>query len=351
MPDDTTLHVTNGDAAAEPLRRSGLGGEVLPWRDVLHEGPVPAGLAPAELNRERARFLAERGWAEHAEVLRDLDARDRTLADAAAGGGEVVLWFEHDLYDQLQLLQVLDRLGDAEAGRARVSLVCIGEFPGVEPFHGLGQLSLGQLMSLHPGRAPVTDAQRSLARTAWAAFRAPDPAEIERVLAGDTGALPFLRGALLRHLEQFPAVGDGLSRTERQVLEAVAGGAAGPHEVFLADQAREERVFMGDTTLWGYVRGLAAGPEPLLRVAGGGPFRLPDRDGPDPAFREQRLELTERGRAVLRGEADRLAPGGPDRWLGGVRLRGAAAPWRWDRQARRLVRTDAQPPTPAPDPA
>lgn len=338
MP-DTPLHVTNGDAAAEPLRRAGLGGEVLPWRDLLHEGPVPAGLDPAGLNRERARFLAERSRAEPDDVLRELEARDRTLAGAAAGRGEVVLWFEHDLYDQLQLLQVLDLIADAEAARGRVSLVCIGAFPGVEPFHGLGQLSPEQLASLHPARAPVTDAQWALARAAWAAFRAPDPAEIERVVAGDTDALPFLRGALLRHLEQFPAVGDGLSRTERQLLEAVAAGAARPGELFLADQAREERVFMGDTTLWGYVAGLAGGPAPLLRVAGGGPFRLPDRDGA--GFREQRLELTERGRAVLRGEADRLASGDVDRWLGGVHLRGAATPWRWDREARRLVRADA----------
>lgn len=338
MP-DTVLHVTNGDAAAEPLRRAGLGGEVLAWRDVLHEGPVPAGLPPAELNRVRARFLAERGWAEFGEALRDLDARDRTLTDAAAGGGEVVLWFEHDLYDQLQLLQVLDLLADADAVRGRVSLVCIGSFPGVEPFHGLGQLTPEQLAVLHPGRAAVADAQWALARAAWAAFRAPDPAEIERVLAGDTGALPFLRGALLRHLEQFPAADDGLARTERQILEAVAAGAAGPRELFLADQAREERVFMGDATLWGYVRGLADGPEPLLRVAGGGPFRLPGPDGDGAGFREQRLELTERGRAVLRGEADRLRPGGTDRWLGGVHLRGDA-PWRWDREARRLVRMD-----------
>jgi hypothetical protein len=333
MPDaPAILHVTNGDAAAEPLRRAGLGGEVLAWRDVLHEGPVPAGLAPAELNRVRARFLADAGWAAFDEVRADLEARDAELAAAAAGGGEVVLWFEHDLYDQLQLLQVLDRLADAEAARARVSLVCIGEFPGVEPFHGLGQLGPEQLASLHPGRAPVTGAQRALARAAWAAFRAPDPTEIERVLAGDTAALPFLRGALLRHLEQFPAVGDGLARTERQVLEALATGASTPGEVFAADQAREERVFMGDTTLWAYVAGLAAGPEPLLRAADGAPLRLPER--------ERRLEPTERGLAVLRGEADRLAAGGVDRWLGGVHLRGAS-PWRWDRAARRLARTAA----------
>lgn len=330
------LHVTNGDVAAETIARSGLGGEVLPWRDVLHDGPVPAGLPPEELNAVRARFLAEQGWTDAGEARRWLDGRDRALA-ASAARGEVLLWFEHDLYDQLQLLQVIDLLAE-RAADARVTVVCIGAFPGVEPFHGLGQLVPAQMATLFPGRAPVTAAQRELARAAWAAFRSPDPSEIERVLAGDTAALPYLHGALVRHLEQFPAVGDGLSRTERQVLEAVEAGAAGPREVFLADQAREERVFMGDASLWGHLRALTLGPEPLLRVEHGDAFRPPERSGPGAEFWEQRLELTERGRQVLRGEADRVALCGVDRWLGGVHLRGRAVPWRWDRGAGRLVR-------------
>ncbi|HEX2191192.1 MAG TPA: DUF1835 domain-containing protein [Longimicrobiaceae bacterium] len=326
------LHVTSGDAAAQRIALAVPGGEVLPWRDVLHEGPVPAGLPPEGLNRVRARFLAEQGWAEEDGTRRGLDDRDRRLAEGAARG-EVVLWFEHDLYDQLQLLQVLDLLAETVA-EGRVSLVCIGSFPGVEPFHGLGQLTPGQLAGLLPGRAPVTAGQRELARAAWAAFRAPDPEGIESVLAGDTGALPFLRGALVRHLEQFPAVGDGLARTERQLLEAVAAGAATRRELFLADQAREERVFMGDTALWGWVRALTVGPEPLLRVPGQGPSRTDEDDG----FGEQRLELTDAGREVLRGGGDRVALGGVDRWLGGVHLRGRSVPWRWNRSSGRLAR-------------
>lgn len=40
------LHVTNGDSAGNTLRQTSLGGAVLPWQDVLHEGPVPAGQWP-----------------------------------------------------------------------------------------------------------------------------------------------------------------------------------------------------------------------------------------------------------------------------------------------------------------
>ena len=38
------LHVTNGDSTAQIIDARGLAGTVLPWRDVLHEGPIPAEL-------------------------------------------------------------------------------------------------------------------------------------------------------------------------------------------------------------------------------------------------------------------------------------------------------------------
>ena len=114
---DGVLHVTNGDSAAERIRAAGEAGEILSWRDVLHEGPVPAGLDASALREVRARFLADSEWASFDAVLADLEARDATLA--SANEREIVLWFEHDLYDQLQLLQVLDTLADRRDGCAR----------------------------------------------------------------------------------------------------------------------------------------------------------------------------------------------------------------------------------------
>ena len=56
------LHITNGDAAANVLRKAGITDPILPWRDTLHEGPVPAGLSLRELSRVRTEFIAECGW-------------------------------------------------------------------------------------------------------------------------------------------------------------------------------------------------------------------------------------------------------------------------------------------------
>ena len=40
------LHITNGGSAASGLREAGIPGAIVAWNDVLHEGPVPAGLIP-----------------------------------------------------------------------------------------------------------------------------------------------------------------------------------------------------------------------------------------------------------------------------------------------------------------
>jgi redox-sensitive transcriptional activator SoxR len=105
------LHITNGESAGNTLRQTALGGAVLPWQDVLHEGPLPA-LPRRKLLRTRARFLADCGWGRQQALLSSLERRDRQLLEALRDNLQVVLWFEHDLYDQLQLLDVLSGPSD-----------------------------------------------------------------------------------------------------------------------------------------------------------------------------------------------------------------------------------------------
>src|SRR5262249_28509283 len=136
--------------------------------------------------------------------------------------------------------------------------------PGKPNFAGLGELTAPELATLYPQRHPVTDAQFALARAAWAAFTAPEPSGIVCLLDGDTSTLPFLGAALIRHLEQFPAPGSGLSRTDRQIVEVVASGAHSPGAAFRATQALESARFMGDVTFFDHMAGLVQARHPLL---------------------------------------------------------------------------------------
>ncbi|MFN8533411.1 MAG: DUF1835 domain-containing protein [Dehalococcoidia bacterium] len=298
------LHITNGESAGDPLRRA-VSGTVVVWRDVLHDGPVPD-VPDDELRRVRARFLANSGRAgelAEADILRDFEDRDAALGQLH---DEVVLWFEHDLYDQLQLIQVLERLGRNPP--ARLSLICIDRHPDVLNFAGLGQLSDLQLAALFPTRLPVSDAQIDLARRTWAAFRAADPSQLAAI--DDCAALPFLGAALHRLREEYPGLRDGLSRTERQILQILADGPTDRAELFRANARREEAIWLGDTSFFAILDGLSRGKAPLVE---GDPLRL-----------------TESGRSVLAGEADQVPLNGIDRWVGGVRFSGQSVLWRWD---------------------
>ena len=98
------------------MRRAGFDGEILPWRDVLHEGPVSAQLPLVTLSHLRAHFIADKGWGDLEAVQAEMTARDRLLA-AATDFERIVLWFEHDLFDQLHLLQLLSWFADHDRGR------------------------------------------------------------------------------------------------------------------------------------------------------------------------------------------------------------------------------------------
>src|SRR4030095_10658531 len=107
---DAFRHLTRS-AHAVPVLSQVVQGTMLPWRDVLHEGPVRTGLSLEELSVERARFIAEAGWGVLPDVMKSFGERDATFRQAGRHD-EIVLWFEHDLYDQLQLIQVLDGVAE-----------------------------------------------------------------------------------------------------------------------------------------------------------------------------------------------------------------------------------------------
>ncbi|HEV8539150.1 MAG TPA: hypothetical protein VGR15_09560 [Bacteroidota bacterium] len=65
------LHITNGDSPIPGMRSSGIPGDIIAWREVLHEGPVPGNLSLDELRPLHARFIADQGWGEYEKVLED----------------------------------------------------------------------------------------------------------------------------------------------------------------------------------------------------------------------------------------------------------------------------------------
>ena len=323
------LHITNGDCTVHIMHEAGIGGEILPWRDILHDGPVPAGLGLAELATVRARFLDQPAIAGFEDILQSFHERDQTLMNFRQFDN-VTLWLEHDLYDQLQLLQLLHWFSSTGQSQTALRLICIDSFPGVAPFYGLGQLDARQLASLSGTEKDVTPQQLELGRRGWLVFTSDNPLELVEFMQEDLSALPFLKEALKRHLEEFPDSQTGLTRHERQVLEMVEAGIHRPGRLFAEHQAREHAPYLGDWSFWNIIEQLTNVPNALLKTGTGQHFVRPPAVPADEAFRSQQLGLTQLGRTVLRGDADWIALNPPDHWKGGVHLHPDKTIWRWN---------------------
>ncbi len=287
------LHITNGTSVS--LRDSGIGGEVLFWNDTLVDGPVPGGLDLDALTEVRASFLAGFFGLDREQVGRELSERNSRLR-AWRDHDAVVLWFEHDLYDQLQLLQLIDYFASQPGAAGRVSLL--------QADTHLGPLKPEELAALFPSRHPLSAKQMQLGADAWTAFRAPEPSKIMTFTAGSD--LPYVAPAFRRLLEEFPSTRNGLGRTQRQALEVLESNGPMPlPRLFVESQKREEAVFLGDWSFFAYARQLASCARPLL------------------AINSEQASITDTGREVLAGRAHHVRLNGIDRWLGGVHLRSA----------------------------
>jgi hypothetical protein len=320
------LHIHNGDASADVAKQSSIAGEHFAWREALIDGPAPQGIEGAEWRTVRANHLSKAYAEELREIEEELLAQEKKLA-SFANYKELVLWFEHDLFCQLHLIYLLDWFAGIYLDRTKLSLICIGSFPGRENFRGLGELSPEELGSLFPSRQPVTREQFNVASRASGAYRSSDPRDIETLLQTDTSALPFLAPALQAHLQRFPSTTNGLGRIENRGLQLVESGLNNFRDLFRRFGDVEPTYGLGDAQFRLSLQSLAGANQPLLSVNGGGVSA-------DAAF-----EITDLGRAVLRGDGDFVLLNGIDRWLGGVYLSDERNLWRWNEESQSIVLT------------
>ena len=321
------LHVANGTCTTSIIRAAGIPGLRSQWADVLYEGPVPGGLTDEELVAIRERFLV--GPDANLDDEGDNSLRTwRAAIERHESYDEVILWFEHDLFDQLNLIQLLTWIRGRVPAAKTVSLVCIGSFPAAPRSRDWASSRLTNWRRSSRRAAPSATAKYMLAARAWNAFRAADPDDLDRLRRSDLQALPFLSAALRRFLEEYPWTRDGLSRSERRLLELADPEPIELIAAFPRMQEGEKAYFITDGSILSLVEACSRTTPALLTYEAA-------------AFTAGHVlrgavSITNAGRDVLAGRLDRIATCGLDRWFGGVHLQGNGPVWRWDDQSERI---------------
>jgi len=360
------LHIANGDSTGEMLKAiTQIEGDILCWRDVLHDGPL-LNATYQDYATSRAKFLAttvnntlanqEKPTSE-VDIFQEFMDRKATL-ERLDQYDEVTLWFEHDLYDQLQIVEIMAALNAWAGSKVKLSIVCIGEHPEVPYFYGLGQLTLKQLHALYPNREDITQSQLAIGTQIWNALRSPIPDELLNCLEDlRLQEFPYMKSALLRFFSEFPALENGLTLTQWHLLNAIAKPcpelpalmkcleqneaagrltdgvcAAGRYKEIVTGEATFGRLFhqlqqleaapfMGDLWVKKELDALSQAKTPYVICS--------YIDKEHPVGRNTQYEITDAGRQALQGELHWGDVNDYDMWRGGVHITGESLMF-WD---------------------
>ncbi|WP_419904680.1 DUF1835 domain-containing protein [Kiloniella sp.] len=264
LDDNKTLHIRCGSDIKHGLDIAGFVGDFHEFSDPFCQGPVPD-IEDEEFYNQRADFIANAYGLPLKEVLAKQYCAYKKL-NHLSDYTKVVLWFEHDSYDQLILACLLSKISSLY-NRPTIELICVDEVPGVPDLTGLGQLAPEMFIWLWENRrAPISTAQFVLGKRVWNAIRQETPNDVQAIIAQGTQEIPPMAKALERHLQELPGQHNGLGLTQQLSLEIIADyGQIKGHKLFnVLMREREPLPFLGDLMFWSVLVELTKANKPLI---------------------------------------------------------------------------------------
>jgi len=327
-----TLHIRCGTDLEHTLPAGGFNGDFLEYSDPYGQGPI---LLNDNFLNTRAKFLHE-AYDPLFENKRDDNRSDKTLdsthtylataheklQQTAQQYKRVVLWFEHDGYDQLILARLLSFYAQNKMPE-KLELICINHFPGSARFIGLGQLPPEAIRLLWQQRQSVNSQQLKLGDRIWRALGEPGPLSLYKIIKSkDIKHLPNMEAALRRHLQELPSARNGLSLTEQLSLEMLNKESMTAGQMFKQlVLERDPLPWLGDIMYWFILQSMMQVAQPVFEIS------KSDLNKP---WHQRLLTITDTGKKVLTGTQEWLSLNPPDRWLGGIRLSTSHSCWHWD---------------------
>ncbi len=317
-----TLHLRCGSDIQNKLAIAGLCGDFLEFADPYCQGPIPQISDLSQFLNIRVAFISE-AYGITLKDARNRLEREYSQLHSSHEYERVVLWFEHDSFDQLVLAHVLHHFWKIQSFPKRLELICIDSFPGIKRFVGLGQLSSEALCTLWERRRSITRQELQLGNRVWKALSAESPQELMQIVNTGTPEIPPMARALRRHLQELPWLNNGLSLTQQLTLSILAD-----RETMAVDKLFETLVvekeplpYLGDTMYWHVLTKMLQSNHP--------PFEITTESMEQPWYK-QVLQLTKMGHTLMRGEVNWLEIGSSDRWVGGIHLTSGQPLWMWD---------------------
>jgi hypothetical protein len=220
---ENTLHILNGDSSKMKFEQSRIKGKAAVWREVLSDGPVSVDFASDEFWQTRKTFFTSFFSVINLRYEQDVIEEFKKIQKFNEFE-EVVLWFEYDLFCQINLIALLHWFKNQELKGTKISLICVGWEEGFEGLVGLGEIPTDDYPSLYERRRILGSNDFNLASDAYVAYCSADPTDLETFILLPSNEFPYLGLAFMAHLKRFPSSKTGFNVIEEKILELINEG-------------------------------------------------------------------------------------------------------------------------------
>ena len=214
----STLHITNGDNTTNYLKKLHFSGDFITWREMLCEGKTTTDVGSEIFWKNRFNFLKSSYKISKQKFINYTLKEYRNLCKKK-DTKEIVLWFEYDLFCQINMIAVISWLKKYRKGY-HISLVCSGKIKGSKKLKGLSELTENQLHQHYKNRVDLTQDDIEYADYIWQLYCSDTPLRLETVYKfNPMSPFHYLAKAIEAHLQRFPSLKNGLNCLENSILE------------------------------------------------------------------------------------------------------------------------------------
>lgn len=236
-------NILNGDSLAYSFPDAKIEGDIIVTREGLIEGDL-SGNELQDFWHSRARYLG----------LPEAEYHDRVVSEFekimnAPDGSEFNLWFEYDLFCQVNMWFVMSIINSLSIKKTVYAVyTSYLDKTNKHFWNGFGPADSSQLQVCYADRILLSDADLQIGQELWTAYKNNDLDILMQLAKDQFAAFPYLQEVVKAHVDRFP--GDGTNgRPERVIADITKNISTDFNEVFKEFWNRESIYGFGDVQL------------------------------------------------------------------------------------------------------
>jgi hypothetical protein len=236
------LHITNGDSTTNYLKKLKFSGNFITWREMLCEGKTTSDIGSESFWKNRFEFFKSTYKVSKQQFI-DYTLKEYRNLCKEKEQDEIILWFDHDLSCQINMLAVISWLKRYRKDY-QISLVCSGEKKGSKKRFGLSQLNATEIEQHYKNRIELNQNDIEYADYIWQLYCSGSPLRLETVYKfNPMSPFKYLAAAIEAHLQRFPSIENGLNKIENSIIKIAKNQKSTSKNQLISKLIKNEEVY------------------------------------------------------------------------------------------------------------